>query len=586
MPKSKRKHGKPTSELAQAIRALSLHEENSSTSSLLDAVFSDTEFIASEDRPVEGPFDLFTMLTAEKPLYTMDDLEKDPDEISTGSLSYRAFEELKNEFEELPDFFDLLQEPATPSDMSLADRTTSLRWSSTRQKSRASIEGQFYDPLTGDKLSSMEEEETEKTEEREDKTDIIDSDEEEKVDLSIIMPELIVEKVIKRDSSDVEDDARIFFEVPEHKPTIHYDFELLAQEEFMRILNKDIHNIIIKIITHVVNKCEHFEVKEVLYRAFDKSKLLDQLKETQDHLLKEKQVNQFLIRKCGHYFRRKGAKRFIMENRKLHRNEQQKLLNLYDNLNCVIIEERTMTELLGNKIAEEQSHADALWEEISNAQNEFEDFVRTTLGTNRSASLKEMIEHHLNYFNAVRKDMRAVRLRLILQQHSRTKIFEEYEDMYHITDDLRLEHFDRINAEVQSLDKHIEGSKAELRKLHIEFKHALHSIAHCREKQLVMQESFKEEQVEYDNLVEEQDDLKSQVKNLELVQMSLRNELDELSYETGIIDKPALLYDYDSLTEFNETQTAVNARLREKIAYLSNECDRLEKNRKRDSLIF
>ncbi|XP_061392710.1 plectin-like [Musca vetustissima] len=429
--------------------------------------------------------------------------------------------------------------------------------------------GAFVNPLTGEISSSSKESLKEKIEEPKEvvkqKPEIpgeeqkSEKDVEESIDLqSVDIPILSDEEAEDEGKklADEEDTFNQFLELEAQAPVVtteEIDMEALARAEAERLLNEQTYEFVCDLISRAVDKAEYVDPRIILRQNLDKRKLMKELQEKIALLEIEKRGKQFLNRKCVEYFRRKRSMRPILEdNLKMLPQEIRKYQAAVNNLDKWLIREQEAKALTETNLAVLNEELTITRKRSGDEISNLEDIVRKALRREGFDKLHGVVENLLGKMQSVRKEISKVRFQLIQKQHDMATLVEQLRDLEDLGNGLTMRNFETIQTETQALGKKIEERNTELNKLRYRCHGDIHRQAHLKEKQKMLHETIHFQRQYLEELQNEKQRLREVVFQMKIERSKLRKESRDISFQSGLLDKPILMKDFDTTVEYLE----------------------------------
>lgn len=128
-------------------------------------------------------------------------------------------------------------------------------------------------------------------------------------------------------------------------------------------------------------------------------------------------------------------------------------------------------------------------------------------------------------------------------------VFQKTRQLEDLGDGLKVINFEQLRAETQSLSDKIEERNNELSKLRRRCNSDIHILAHVREKQFMLTNTILVQEGVLRDLQSEENSCRNYLNYIKLERDLLRKKLKEMSFDCGLLDKPALLRDYDRTIE-------------------------------------
>ncbi|XP_073812281.1 uncharacterized protein [Musca autumnalis] len=500
----------------------------------------------------------------------------------------------QQELEITPDFFENFQNMPDVEDVSLDSVVDVTKVKHVAVDHTGPLDlGKFVNPLTGEISSSSKESLKPKIEEPKEvaitKPEILEDGQEdveeslEQVSVDIpILSDQETEDDGKKLAADEEDTFNQFLELETQGPTVtdeEIDVEALARAEAERLLHAQTYEFVYDLISRAVDKAEYVDPKVVLRQNLDKRKLLKELQDKLSLLEIEKRGKQFLNRKCVEYFRRKRSFRPILDdNPKMLNQELRKYQAAVSNLDKWLIREQEAKTLTENNLNSLQEQLNATQKQSTNEIANFEEIVRKSLKRENFDKLQAVVDNSLAKIQAVRKEISKVRFQLIQKQHDMATLVEQLRDLEDLGNGLTMRNFETIQTETQALGKKIEERNTELNKLRYRCHGDIHRQAHLKDKQKMLHETINFQRQYLEELQGEKQRLREVVFQLKIERSRLRKESQDISFQSGLLDKPNLMKDFDTTVEYLEelrervTQSKLDiGQLNEKIALLEKQ---------------
>ncbi|TMW49854.1 hypothetical protein DOY81_005070 [Sarcophaga bullata] len=452
--------------------------------------------------------------------------------------------------EEKPDFFVTFTGVPSMDDIS---EDISVMASPTEDKKRTKSQskkdvGRFVNPITGEVLDDDDksDSETSAMEEVEEEEEGVSEEPMDVSELSDLSLPASISDVEEPEEKDVEDTLVTFLELekePVEAETTEIDFEAMwLEEENRRVLNNTL-EFITDLINKVVEIVEYVSPEKLLEQNLDKHKLLKEISEVLPTLNVERRCCEFLNRQISTYFKHRISHRNTT-------NISAKTIAL-DKLKFERARER-----LDNVLAEEKK--------LLNSSTELRDGLRQQYN-----DLKKHVDNLVdNFENLVRKN---------LSRDNRPKLNMLMEQLEDLGNGLTVKEFNNLQAETQALDKKIEERNNELNKLYARCRNDLHALSHYKEKEQMATDSITIQKATLNDLTRKKRNLREYVFNLKKERSLLNSEIKRLSAQCGILDKPALMMDYDDTVEHCEEQQALNDYLKRTLATIERKLQNLLK---------
>ncbi|XP_046810045.1 DNA repair protein rad50 [Lucilia cuprina] len=559
---------------------------------LLEKVVSEIDSIGSSSESEE----ILEIIVEEEPqdFNALDDPEKflqletffEEDILSDEELDHikeNKFEkELFEMFENVPEIDDL---SLAPTDDLVIKYPIILEIDPTNAKDT----GKFVNPLTGTKSSSSaslstitkEDEEHHSTEESE----LEETETEEKISQKNKSDNSIGDLVESADefddvpkqakTYDDEDLLEKFFEKDQEieikdLDEYHEAKVALMRKEQERLILQHTSDFLNKLIDHCVAKSEYIDANVILRKNLDKRKLLEEIKSKYELLEVERRAMRFLNRKCVEHFKRKCSFRLITaDDPKTFSNDSKNYYNALDNLDKLLITEEKTKGLCSAQVMETREQFKEMKQRSKMEVNRLEQLIKTTFQRENSEKLKILsLSKQLEKMAAIRKEISDVRFRLLLKQHDVSELGQERKILENLGNDMQLTQYETMETETNVLSKKLEERNSALMRLHKHYNSDLHNMAHLKEKQKMLRHIVSEKKKYLKKLQIQKNTCRTFMSELKIKRQKLRSDIRNVSFQSGLLDKPILMRDYD------ETEEKAN-KLRQTIDDLKNTIEAL-----------
>ncbi|KNC27554.1 hypothetical protein FF38_10587 [Lucilia cuprina] len=431
------------------------------------------------------------------------------------------------------------------------------------------------------------------SEEQKEDDEIYEDDEGSVKDLSqeseILLPKdmLDLEEDVKKPAA-IEDTLETFLELEIETEVVQaeeIDWEALAREEEALRIQQNTQNFLNELINKAVEMAEYVSPERILKLNLDKRKLLMELAARYSNYLTEKSCCEFLNRQIVQHFRRKKTFRPITEdNQKTVQQDKQKLYFAKKRLDEILAREVKLLSSSTNVQTELREQYDTLKKKLEEQIQIFEGKVRKYLIRESWPKLNGIIEQLLLKMGKYRKEVSEVRFTLFLKQHTQARLTQLLTKLEDLGNGLNMKDFSHLQAENQALDKKIEERNAELNKLHLRCHKDLHTLAHYKEKQQMLCTNITIQTSVLDALLENKHMLREHLYALKLQRNRISSQIKKLSSQGGLLDKPALMFDYDHTVDRCREQREIVNRLRQTMHLIQRKIDEIVKHCSHDIL--
>ncbi|XP_037953526.1 synaptonemal complex protein 1-like [Teleopsis dalmanni] len=435
--------------------------------------------------------------------------------------------------------------------------------------------GRFVDPLTGEVLTSTSSspsvEGTAVISLHEKLSDEWGEIVEEKdiAELHIDLPEVPYDQTIDKEildtktQTDEEVFTQLYTEIFKPIQLLEKDTKLKEEQERKEMLQEAINQFVTDLVNKVVEKCERHanDPKRILRNTLDKVALADELMNKLVDLEKANKCHIFLNRKAVDYFRRKKAFSSLEEEgrgKKDHTGDEKKYGQIIKHLNNLLCRQKEMTIVTNEKIDELNQKKTDLQSQLDDVATGFETMIWDFFGRKISDNARNFVEKKLSRIRDLRADISEARSALIEKQHSMARLSKRLEELENLGNGLYMRDFENMQRETISLNKKLEERTNEFEKYSRRCNNQIHASTHLREKVLLMRDHVTAQELELRELLEEKQLIREELRKLKIKRIKLYKDIRELSFQCGLLDKPALLLDYDdTLDRLNATKANI-----------------------------
>ncbi|KAH8348365.1 hypothetical protein KR084_006813 [Drosophila pseudotakahashii] len=199
--------------------------------------------------------------------------------------------------------------------------------------------------------------------------------------------------------------------------------------------------------------------------------------------------------------------------------------------------------------------------------------------------LKRFVARELRLMAEHRNRISDTRLLLISNKHTLSRITEKIQDIETVCDGVSMRDFMNVQTKVFALEKKIEERNLDLKKQRTKYHTDLHLTKHAREKSLELKNKLHKLEDELLEKNEIKHRLKIQLCRAKVEHKKIRGQMNELTYQGGLLALPALMYDFDRTVDYiREKQESVSS-LRETLKSITNRLNAIEE-RSTKSVIF
>uniref|UniRef100_A0A1B0GC87 CCDC113/CCDC96 coiled-coil domain-containing protein n=1 Tax=Glossina morsitans morsitans TaxID=37546 RepID=A0A1B0GC87_GLOMM len=267
-----------------------------------------------------------------------------------------------------------------------------------------------------------------------------------------------------------------------------------------------------------------------------------ELKAMIPYLISEQWARQFLNRKCVEHFRRIKGFRRLTENPKTVIQDMDRFYEIITHLDELLGRESEVIALTRTKEEELARQLEEIDEKAKQEVEKLEHLMKQTLNPHNSSR----IEHRLR----------------------------KLEDF---GNNLSMRGFETMHTETLSLAKKLEERTAELNRLRFRCHTDIHTMAHLKEKEKMVRDTIAKQKEVLDVKNAQKETLRERIVELKIQRTKVRKETRELSFKSGLLDKPALLEDYHHTEEYLENLRKSVKKLRSTTKKLTKKIEFLEK---------
>uniref|UniRef100_A0A0A1WRY8 Coiled-coil domain-containing protein 96 n=1 Tax=Zeugodacus cucurbitae TaxID=28588 RepID=A0A0A1WRY8_ZEUCU len=459
--------------------------------------------------------------------------------LSSDSDSIFSLIDIEDISESSEDFFDRL---GTIPDMS------SIFKESQDSRTIGKDVGSFVDPLTGMLYESDEEEEAEEEEE------MIEEESSTTEDSEMAEDEELLE-LLKRDEEveapKILDEAEVFetFMELEKKQVIEdaleFDWIAYEREKELKSIAADTVVFLKDLIWEVVEKSEYVDPNIFLRQNLDKASLIEEITKKLKTLEVEQKARSFLNRRVAEFYYRKGQYRvFTDDPPETILDEIQKLKDATNKLDQVLYREEELKSTTQAEIANIQQDVSVMQIKNQEKLQEFEQLVKKTFAY-KGEHLALDVDSQLRRMTKLRDEISDMRYILIQKQHTNATLAEQLKKLENLGNNFQFREYEALQNDCQALDKKIEERNADLVRSRVRCNADLHIMGHLKEKQAMIRSKIKIQKTCLALLQTQKYKARKCIFESKQQRSQMRKEIRELSYQCGLLDKPALMLDYD-----------------------------------------
>ncbi|XP_050324003.1 coiled-coil domain-containing protein 96-like [Bactrocera neohumeralis] len=412
--------------------------------------------------------------------------------------------------------------------------------------------GSFVDPLTGMLYESTEEEE------EGDEEGMVEEESSTTEDEDISEDEELLE-LLKRDEEveapKVMDESEVFetFMEMEKKQVIEeiteFDWIAYEREKELKSIAADTVIFLKELIVEVVEKSEYVDPNIFLRQHLDKASLIEEITKKMKLLEVEQKARSFLNRRVAEFFYRKGQYRvFTDDPPETILDEMNKLKDATNKLDQMLCREEDLKSSTQQEIANTQQDVSVLQIKNQEKLQEFEELVKKSLAK-KGEHLTLEVDKDLRKMAKLREEISDARYILVQKQHSNATLSEQLKKLENLGNNFQMREFESLQNECQALDKKIEERNAELVRSRVRCNADLHVLGHLKEKQAMIRSKIKIQKSCLAMLQAQKYTARKCIFDSKKQRSEMRKEIKELSYQCGLLDKPALMLDFDNTVE-------------------------------------
>ncbi|XP_037826390.1 coiled-coil domain-containing protein 96-like [Lucilia sericata] len=568
-------------------RKASLDSPTSSSSSSSSSTLSTTEstdYSISQDEESEKALNILDTL------YDTMDGSTDEEAIEEEQESLAHDMTFFENFGELPDITNISE------DISVC---TIVEEKEVKPKDTTKDMGHFVNPLTGSEFHMHKRSssliETSSRESSVASEDTVSESQQSELSENLLPDDLLFAKTQHTTYDNAEDETtNVLFETflqlettKVEKIVDDIDWEAIVKQQEDKLILDSTLEFINDIIQRVVEIAESISPEVILRQNLDKRKLLLEISKVHQQYEVDLKVSDWLNQKVVEFFKRKKIFRpIIQENIKTLPQEKEKYITAVKRLDELLAKERSTDDSTTYTFKRIRKELEDAKQKVNSEVLMFESLVKKNLVRETSPQWNALIDLLLRRMAKYRTEVSEVRYRMITRQHTHALLLEKLTKLEDLGNGLTIKDYDHIQTENQALGKKIEERNIDLKKLHLRSRNCLHLLAHFREKRSILCDVMATQRSALYEFYGERSSLRKYIYELKLKRSRLRKEINELSIQGGLVDKPALMYDYDqTMKRLRELHEIVN-RLRITLDTIQQRIQRLEKRLTRDNHNF
>uniref|UniRef100_A0A1A9X4U7 DUF4201 domain-containing protein n=1 Tax=Glossina brevipalpis TaxID=37001 RepID=A0A1A9X4U7_9MUSC len=331
------------------------------------------------------------------------------------------------------------------------------------------------------------------------------------------------------------------------------------------------------LIETCVKMAEQMDVTAYMRKNLNKSKIMMELKATIPLLISEQWARQFLNRKCVEHFRRIKGFRRLTENPKTVIQDMDRFHEIMIQLDELLGKESEVISLTKSKEIELTEQLAELEHKAKDEVEKLENLIKHTLNPNNSARIGNVVNTSVQRMDETRNEISKIRFRMILEQHKYASLVEKLRKLEDFGNNLSMGGFENMHTETLSLAKKLEERTVDLNRLRSRCHTDIHTMAHLKEREKMVRDTIANQKTVLEAKYFEKEALRERIVELKIQRTRVRKEIRELSFKSGLLDKPSLLQDYHHTEEYLENLQKRVKKMRLTTKQLTKKIEFLEK---------
>uniref|UniRef100_A0A1A9V267 DUF4201 domain-containing protein n=1 Tax=Glossina austeni TaxID=7395 RepID=A0A1A9V267_GLOAU len=332
-----------------------------------------------------------------------------------------------------------------------------------------------------------------------------------------------------------------------------------------------------ELIEMCVKMAEQMDITAYMRKNIDKRKIIVELKAMLPYLISEQWARQFLNRKCVEHFRRIKGYRRLTENPKTVIQDMDRFYETIIQLDELLGKESEIITLTRSKETELARQLGEIEEKAKQEIEKLEHLMKQTLNPHNSSKIENVVQNSMQKMADTRNDISKMRFRMILEQHKYASLVERLRKLEDLGNNLSMRGFETMHTETLLLAKKLEERTTELNKLRFRCHTDIHTMAHLKEKEKMVRDTIAKQKEVLDAKYAQKETLRARIVELKIQRTKVRKETRELSFKSGLLDKPALLEDYHHTEEYLENLRKSIKKLRSTTKELTKKIEFVEK---------
>ncbi|XP_013109424.2 uncharacterized protein LOC106088446 [Stomoxys calcitrans] len=322
--------------------------------------------------------------------------------------------------------------------------------------------------------------------------------------------------------------------------------ELLVKEEEAKHLRQPIIELLDHLIHQAVEFTENISPRTFLRKRLVKRQLMLELFQKTKELEIKQNEQSFLNLKVVEYFRHKQVIRPILpDSKKNAQRDAQKYSEAIQRLEHMLAKENNVRALTQKR---KQVLEDELRETAAKGQSavcEFEDLIKMHLMSDSRPKFNALIERLLIRMSKCRQEINEGRYILLMKLHTEASLNKKLSKIEDLGNGVTMNSLNNLENETQILSKKIGEKNCDLFKLYTRFSTDVHMLNHFKEKQNMLRISVAAQRLALEKLKGQKQSLRRKMCQMKVKGMGIREQFNDLSFKAGLLDKPALMWDYD-----------------------------------------
>lgn len=333
------------------------------------------------------------------------------------------------------------------------------------------------------------------------------------------------------------------------------DSFLTTSSNFKKVIAQNVIDVTLNclpITDDIESDSTSFEIDETF--DSDRQSLVRELKEISLKRKLSEIQNQFIRRKLIAYFKKKKVNRAFIDGAKCDMAEHEARYedSLHDFIRTSIEEEQI--GVVEKSVEQYELEVKTEEENLERCVSDYETALSVVGQTLISAKTGELLsEKFVQNILARQKKARDVlseqRYDFILTEKQANDTQDVLKELDDLGNGLCMADFEQMRTELQYLTDKIEERHTDLYRLRLKCEADTQKLAHIREKRDVVLLLIKDKKLDNENLMMKQHSIRDELNNFRVKYGKLKKKFDKTNYESGLLNRKTLLFDYDATLE-------------------------------------